>query len=160
MVFYITTLTVAIYIIPSFFVRNFHALGFTVRRNSSNTVRMRTCPLPSKWLMFIVTCVEQAVYRDTPDWVNVAQNLLTLAVRQCLTLPHYCKNFGHLGSQSSIRSLRDTSKMSCHVERKTANEKHKHKLPSNRPRRMFNIPWSSEICQGIEIRHKWFVLFI
>jgi len=29
-VFYITTLTVAIYIIPSFFVRNFHALGFTV----------------------------------------------------------------------------------------------------------------------------------
>ena len=45
------------------------------------TVRMRTCPLRSKWLVFIVTCVEQAVYRDTPDWVNVAQNLLTLAVR-------------------------------------------------------------------------------
>ena len=35
MVFYITTLSVAIYIIPSFFVRNFHALGFTVDADES-----------------------------------------------------------------------------------------------------------------------------
>ena len=30
-VFYITTLSVTIYIIPSFFIRNFHTLGFTVQ---------------------------------------------------------------------------------------------------------------------------------
>ena len=60
--------------------------------------------------MFIVTCVEQAVYQDTRTGSTLLdQNLLTLAedlrAFPLASVSYPPKNFGHLGSQSSIRSL-------------------------------------------------------